>query len=84
LSHAPAFIFQFSKSNKKARFLGRAAWNPDCVWILPAPSAPWIRRHDGAIDLAMGAHKYLARPTLPLALAFGFGESGHFALELGA
>jgi hypothetical protein len=32
----------------------------------------------------MGAHKYLARPTLPLALAFGFGESGHFALELGA
>ena len=49
------------------------------LWILPTPAVPWIGRYDGVIDdEPMGAHKCAARPTLPLAHRFGFGESQHF------
>jgi len=75
------WVFQLSKSNKKARFLGRAVLESDLLWILPTPAAPWIGRHDGVIDdLTMGAHKYAVRPTLPFALRFGFKASQHFQL----
>jgi len=51
------------------------------LWILPTPAALWICRHNGVIrDLPMGAHKYAARPALPFAHRFGFGESQHFQL----
>jgi hypothetical protein len=51
------------------------------LWILPTPAAPWICRHDGAIDdLTMGAHKYAVRPTLPFAHRSGFKESRHSQL----
>ena len=75
----PLYVaFQLSKSIKQKTRLGAGLLNPDSGWILPAPAAPWIRRHDGVIDdLPMGAHEYAARPTLPLALRFGFGESQH-------
>lgn len=52
----------------------------DLLWILPAPTVPWIRRHYGVIKLAMGAHDSAMRPTLPLALRFWFRESQHFRL----
>jgi len=77
-------VFQLSKSNKKSPlFRAGFFWNPIVLWILPTPAAPWICRHDGVIDdLTMGAHKYAARPTLPFAHRFGFGESQHFQLWL--
>ena len=53
------------------------------LWILPTPAATWIGRHDGAIDdVPIGAHKYAARPTLPVAPRFEFEESQHFQLWL--